>query len=274
MSNYIEIILSIEPDQHEWWIAKLYDIGIENFVEETDHLSAFLEPVQWKSMEKDIRSLLQTANLECEIKVHETQDWNALWESNFDPIELEDKLYVRASFHPILQGFKHQILIAPKMAFGTGHHATTLMILRWLSKHLVDGMDVLDFGCGTGILGIYAKLKNCHCLTLIDNDAAAVENCHEHCSLNKVAADEILLGSAEAIPDKMYDLIFANITRNILEEHLPQLVSHLKTKGSILISGFLVEDKEAMSQLLSRENIEVIEIMQEKDWLAIQGKKL
>ena len=270
--RYFEIALDIPDDAQEIWIAKLYDWDFENFVEENDSLSAFIAEDKWTS---ELQELVMTEctknNISYNITQHEPQDWNALWESNFDPIIINEHLYVRASFHPQLSQVEHEIIIAPKMAFGTGHHSTTSMILRWMSLQDLTDLDVLDFGCGTGILGIYAKMKNCKSLVMIDNEEPAVENALEHCEINHVIADKILFGSAEQIPNQKFDIILANITRNVLEEHLTSLSEHLNPKGSILLSGFLESDFEFMKGLLTANMLEFREVLRDKDWIAIHA---
>ncbi|MEO6189774.1 MAG: 50S ribosomal protein L11 methyltransferase [Saprospiraceae bacterium] len=273
--RYFEISLDIPEDAQEIWIAKLYDWDFENFVEENDSLSAFIAEDKWTSeLQERLFSELKENKISYNITQHEPQDWNALWESNFDPIIINEHLYVRASFHPQLSQVEHEIIIAPKMAFGTGHHSTTSMILRWMSNQDLTDLDVLDFGCGTGILGIYAKMKNCKSLVMIDHEEAAVENALEHCEINHVIANQILFGSVEQIPTHKFDLILANITRNVLEEHLPTLSEHLNSNGSIIMSGFLESDFEFMKDLVIANNLEFREVLQDKDWIAIHAVKV
>jgi ribosomal protein L11 methyltransferase len=206
--------------------------------------------------------------LEYTLQKLENKDWNKEWESNFAPILFEPDLYIYADFHPRLSHLKHTIQIAPKMAFGTGHHSTTSLILKWMILNDFQNKSVLDFGSGTGILGIYAYLKGCTDLVMIDNDPNAVENAIEHCYLNSVQAIN-LLGSVKQIPNRKFDIIFANITRNVLEYSLPDLKNHLHPNGFIIISGFLKSDELYMIQLVKSHGMNIIEINQDLDWLSM-----
>ncbi|MEP7196228.1 MAG: 50S ribosomal protein L11 methyltransferase [Saprospiraceae bacterium] len=274
MDQYLELILQIPQQEQELWIAKLYALNFENFVEEEESLSAFIANDLWTpQFQEEVLSEINLAGIEYRIQTHEPKDWNAIWESSFDPIMIQGKLYVRASFHPQISKTDHEIIISPKMAFGTGHHSTTSMILEWMVNQDLKDLDVLDFGCGTGILGIYAKKKGCKSLILIDNDENAIENTIEHCEINNVQADAILLGSVEQIPDQFFDLILANITRNVLEECLGELSSRLATGSKIVMSGFLESDLDFMKSILIQHSLEFREVMQDKDWIAIYATK-
>ncbi|HMW40639.1 MAG TPA: 50S ribosomal protein L11 methyltransferase [Saprospiraceae bacterium] len=270
MQTYLELKLQLDPDDQEGWMGWLYDQGFENFVEEEQSLSGFLSCDQWTTdLQQEVEKRCLENKISSQIVIHDPRDWNAVWESNFEPIAIGQDLYVRATFHSPRSEFPTEIVIAPRMAFGTGHHATTAMILYWLTKQNLEGSSVLDFGCGTGILGIYAAKKKCACLDMIDNEEPAVENATEHCTMNQITADHILLGSVEVIPQKKYDLILANITRNVLEVCLPGLVRHLQTGGYLVISGFLNSDRDAMQHTLQSLGMEVTEVIQEQDWLAM-----
>lgn len=264
-----QISIQADSSQHEILIARLYELGVENFLEEDDILKCFVEESDNSDeIVQASKELISELNLTCEIIDLENKDWNKEWESNFAPILLDPDLYIYADFHPKISHVKHSILIAPKMAFGTGHHSTTSMILKWMIKNDFQNKSVLDFGSGTGILGIYAYLKGCSDLVMIDNDPNAVENAIEHCSLNHAIAIN-LLGSVEQIPNRKFDIIFANITRNVLEFSLPVLKNHLNPQGFIIISGFLKSDEEFMKQLISSIEMNVIESDQDLDWLSM-----
>lgn len=266
----IELILDIPQDQQEIWIGKLYDLGVENFIEEESVLKCYMDLNLWEnSLNPIISELCQDEGIQFKIIQVENQDWNKVWESNFEPILIENELYIHAAFHPELKEIRHSIIIAPKMAFGTGHHSTTSMILRWMSKHNFEKKKVLDFGCGTGILGIYAAIKGCIELDMIDNDPLSVENSLEHCSLNQINNANILLGSDNIIPDKKYDVIFANITRNVLEATLPTLITKLNNNGIIAMSGFLKDDETMMRNLVQDLNLTILSTLQDQDWIAM-----
>lgn len=273
MQTYLELKLQLNTDEQEGWMGWLYDQGFENFIEEEQSLSGFLPNDQWTTnLQQAVEKRCFENNISSQIIMHDPRDWNAVWESNFEPIAIGQELYVRATFHAPRPEFPTEIVIAPRMAFGTGHHATTAMILNWLTKQNLEGSSVLDFGCGTGILGIYTAKKKCACLDMIDNEEPAVENATEHCAMNQVSADHILLGSVEVIPKRTYNLILANITRNVLEACLPTLIRHLQTEGHLVISGFLNTDREAMQLTLQSLGMDVTEVIQELDWMAMVSR--
>ena len=274
MSDYLELKLNIPEKDQELWIGKLYNLGFENFYQEGDTLSAFIVKNDYTpELETWIELDLQSHSVTKEIITHQSRDWNQSWESNFNPIKIDEQLYVRAQFHPPVSSTIHEIIISPKMAFGTGHHSTTSMILRWMSLQNIENKDVLDFGCGTGILGIYAKMKQCSTVTFIDNEEPAIENCIEHCNTNNIIAGQILLGSTEVIPDTQFDLILANITRNVLTEAIPKLVQHLKNNGILVISGFLEKDNDYMDKLIIMNGLILLSTDQDADWLMKSAKK-
>src|SRR5690606_37646352 len=148
------------------------------------------------------------------------QNWNALWESNFQPIHINDEVCVRATFHEPNPDYPLEILIDPKMAFGTGHHQTTSLMMEYILEEDLDGKSVLDVGCGTGILGILASKLLARRVVSIDNDPVCVESSKENMQLNNITNMDVLEGSFDAIPNDKFEIVLTNINRNILLEHL------------------------------------------------------
>ena len=218
MENYISIKIKLAPESIEEWIAYLSDIGIESFWEQEDGLEAFVPTNQVdEKFKSELHKLTSSKNISYQVNTHDSADWNKVWESNFDDIVLRDKLQIRAPFHERRSECPEQLLISPKMAFGTGHHATTSMILEWM-------MDL-------------------------------------HC---------IYLGSAEQIPSgQQYDLILANITRNVLLEYGSILSDHLLSGASLIVSGFLMEDVEIMTAKFNTYGLHLVDKMQKLDWAAL-----
>lgn len=268
--DYLAIRIRLSPDQHDLVIAGLYDLGFEAFVEEESSLQAFIREDQWTvDKKKETESYLVLEGLGFSEERFEDQDWNAQWESNFEDILLRGKLQIRAVFHPQNPSASEELIIAPKMAFGTGHHATTRLILEWMCDQNFTGQNVLDFGCGTGILGIYAKLKGAATICGIDIEEASMDNAKENASLNGVHWDALRLGSIEQVQEVSYDLILANITRNILTEFLPDLWTHLAPGGRMLISGFLESDLEHMTRECEKLKAKIVNVLQEQDWISM-----
>jgi ribosomal protein L11 methyltransferase len=270
---YISYLISLDPSNHEIQIAQLNLLGVESFIEHDHELEAFIETEKNPELENEIEIYLKENGFTFEKKLHDARDWNAEWEANFKPIEIGNELIVRAPFHLSDQKFAYELIIAPKMAFGTGHHETTSMILEWMLQEDIAGKDVLDFGCGTGILGIFAAKKNAASVCFIDNDPLATENTEENFKLNDLVPMEVKLGSYDVIPDKQYDLILANITRNILSEGMDVLSNHLKPKGKIVMSGFLIQDVEYMKEKMDQVGLMLNDQKIKGDWVCfIAGK--
>jgi len=201
--------------------------------------------------------------------VIQQKNWNEVWESNFEPIEIADKIYVRATFHPVKPDFEYEIVIDPKMAFGTGHHQTTTMMMEWELETDFAGKSVLDMGCGTGILAILASKMGAEHLVAIDYDPVCYDSTIENSALNKVNNITPLCGSKEAIPNEQYDIILANINRNILLEQMDRYAEVLKPGGRIYFSGFYEEpDLEIITTEAAKYGLKYVAHKKMKDWVA------
>lgn len=269
ISYRIEVI----PESSELLLAILSELGADAFQEHDDALEAFLEGEYLDQKQTAIESYLNEQKYKFQIIEHQRKDWNAEWESNFNPYTVETKLIVRAPFHPSDPNFKEELIIFPKMAFGTGHHETTSMILSILVDQDFTDKKILDFGCGTGILGILTAKHHADQVVFIDNDPLCTENTQENLRLNFVKDSQVLLGSSESIPKLDFDLIIANITRNILLETLPVLSNHLKQNGQIILSGFLHQDLDDMVTQLHQLNLNYKNYIQKGDWICIIAEK-
>ncbi|HSW67469.1 MAG TPA: 50S ribosomal protein L11 methyltransferase [Bacteroidales bacterium] len=196
------------------------------------------------------------------------ENWNILWESNYEPVTVAGKCLVRAPFHPQMPGFAYEITILPKMAFGTAHHATTKLMIGLLLQSQPTGKKVLDIGCGTGVLAILASMMGATIVTAIDNDEWAVKNAIENNELNGTNV-EVLAGDASAIPATDYDLIMANINRNVLLEDFGNYISHLNRSGKIFLSGFYEEDIVVIKDEAARYGFMCESKHSLDDWFAI-----
>lgn len=233
-------------------IAELAYIGYDGFEETPQGLTAYI-----KTEDFDETSLYQTIdpyNKKGEAAVTaitplEEKNWNQEWESNFEPINIDNKIFVRAPFHPITNPFEYIITIEPKMAFGTGHHETTYLMLQEMLNHNVMNKAILDFGCGTGILAIMATMQGATQVVAIDNDEWAYQNTLENMVVNNTPPITVRLGDHTQIhPDEQFDMILANITRNVILETLPTLSKALLPKGTLLVSGILHADIPIIQQ--------------------------
>ena len=229
-------------------VAELADIGYDSFQQVENQLQAYINESIYDK--ESLRSLLQEFPFAGIRYLHtescEDKDWNVEWEKNFfQPIIIADRCVIHSPFHTDLPLLEYDITINPKMAFGTGHHQTTSLILAELLETELQGLDVLDMGCGTGILGMLAALRGAKTVTAIDIDDWCTENTKENISLNEKLAGatiEVATGDASLLAGKAFDVILANINRNILLNDLSRYVRTLRRGGIIIMSGFYEED--------------------------------
>ncbi len=252
--DYVEVTCQLEP--REPWadilISELADIGFESFSEEYNGFKAYIPACSYRPsavkaiFEKEREEKPERMSFEV-IKIG-GKNWNAVWESNFEPTAIGDKCYIRAPFHDPKPGMDYDIVIEPKMSFGTGHHETTLLVVEWLLETAVRHKSVLDMGCGTGVLAILAAQKGASPVTAIDNYIYAYENTIENAERNQMKDMRILHGDATLLGDETYDVILANITRNVLLENMEAYEKVLNPGGAIFLSGFLFFDKEVICE--------------------------
>jgi ribosomal protein L11 methyltransferase len=250
--NYIELTCEITPYTElasELLIAELGEIGFESFTVEGSVVNAYIQH-QLFDIEK-VKSLnIINDNNFCDIKyshkVIEDQNWNAKWEENFDPIIIDDRCIIKAPFHNITKSYEYEITIMPKMSFGTGHHETTSLIVNKLLDVDVTDKIVLDMGCGTGILAILASMKGAKAITAIDNDEWAYNNSVENIATNNTENIDVHLGDAEMLKGLSFDIIIANINRNILLNDMEAYFNSLNNNGHLIMSGFYLSDLETI----------------------------
>ncbi|HTN47111.1 MAG TPA: 50S ribosomal protein L11 methyltransferase [Flavipsychrobacter sp.] len=238
--NYKKISISGNGIQQEILIALLSDIGFEGFEEADDALLAYIPEEQFS--QSDLDELLSFQNVTGEVSSVEKKNWNEEWERNFQPVIVAGFCTVRADFHQIEATTPYDIIITPKMSFGTGHHATTQLVMDTMQSLPFRGKAVLDFGTGTGILGILASMLGAKAVTGIDNEDWSCENAMENATRNHIGNFEVLHGSLERVADKSFDIILANINRHILLQYMSDMYDRTKAGGTILMSGILTED--------------------------------
>ncbi len=233
-----------DEDIREIWIYALGEFGFHGFEEAKEEVHAFIDEALWD--EGELRKYLSEYFPEMEVSFVisrvEAKNWNEEWEKNYPNLYIGAFCQVLPSFREPLPGFLHTIIIDPKMSFGTGHHATTQLMMFFLQEVDCKEKAVMDMGCGTGILGILASMLGAQFVTGIDIDPWCVENSIENIELNFITNMAILQGGAEAIPEKQYDIFIANINRNILLADGEKYVKHLSEGGKLLLSGFYEAD--------------------------------
>ena len=222
----------------ETLIAQLASIGFEAFEEMPDTLKAYIPSHQYNKIQ--LLSVLGEISFQ-ELEI-EKQNWNELWESNFEPVQVENFVGIRASFHESFKEVEHEIIITPKMSFGTGHHATTYLVMQAMRNLVWKNKTVFDFGTGTGILAILAEKLGAQQILAIDNDDWCIENASENIEIN--LCQKIQISKADtASNEKKFDIILANINKHIILENIAFLDLALQSGAIILLSGLLVEDE-------------------------------
>jgi len=256
--------------------AELGAIGFESFAETINGLQAYIQAESLNSEELD--TLLNNFPLEGILfqykqKRIEGQNWNEEWEKNyFQPIHVENKCIIRASFHPEESGYKHEIIINPKMAFGTGNHATTFLMIKEMLALDLEDKNILDMGCGTAVLAILAAKKKAGRIVAIDIDEWAYNNALENCELNNTHKIDVRLGGAEQIKSTdSFDYIFANINRNILLNDIQAYVPSLISGGYLFMSGFYKEDIPVIEAECKRYNLSLISCAEQNNWVAVKS---
>lgn len=279
--KYIEIEFTckvIEDWQQDLLINDLAAIGFDTFEESDKGFNAFIpEPnFDLASLETLLTQLPVGTEISYIVKNIPQQNWNKVWEENFQPLIVVDKCYVRATFHESrVDDYPLEIIIDPKMAFGTGHHQTTSLMMEYLLEEKMDSRLVLDMGCGTGILGILALKLGAKQVVAIDNDPVCCESTLENSKLNNVEKISVLLGDSTAIPKADYTLIIANINRNILLSQLEHYAKSLNQGGILLMSGFYEgEDLELLKVHAKSFGLEYLNCKVRDHWAAARFIKL
>jgi ribosomal protein L11 methyltransferase len=257
-------------------IAELNEIGFESYTEIQNGINAYI-PQNIFDNEK-IKNLHINTLPDCEIEyswqIIKAQNWNAIWESNFEPISIEDECFVRAPFHQKQNQFTYDIIIEPKMSFGTGHHETTSLMLKTMLSMDFKDKIVLDMGCGTGVLAILASLKKAKNIIAIDIDEWAFENTIENIARNNCHNIEVFKGDAALINQKLFDIILANINRNILIEDIKHYSKSLKSDGILLLSGIYENDLDIIKKEAENQHLNFEMYDSKNNWVAARFIKI
>ena len=271
-STYIEYTFKVTPLQPgtEILIAELGQAGFESFVENEEGVQAYIQKEDWHEAILDPLFILKSSEFEVTFQQQEIAqiNWNQEWEKNFTPIVVGDACAVRAPFHKPFN-VPYEIVIEPKMSFGTGHHETTFMMLQHILGTDCQGKKVLDMGCGTAVLAILAEMKGASALDAIDIDEWCVENSNENLQRNKCSRTTTILGGVEAIPtSEKYDIIIANINRNILLDQMETYASVLGVGGQLFLSGFYREDLPLITDCCNKLGLDFVQKKEKNNWIA------
>ncbi len=268
---YLEYHFTVKPT-HPWsdvLISQLGEKGFESFAETETGPVAYISEKEWHpQILKDVPILNHTdVEISWSSKKIEQQNWNAEWEKNFQPIKVGDRCMVRAPFHNS-ENTEFDIVIEPKMSFGTGHHETTHMMLQHGLDTDFDGKSVLDMGCGTGVLAILAKMKGAESVDAIDIDEWCYLNTLENVERNNCPDIRVFQGDKELLSHKKYDIILANINRNTLLEDIPTYSDCLNDQGMLFLSGFYLEDLDAISSKCGANGLEFEKKLEKNNWVS------
>ena len=270
---YIEIAAKVSPLEpfRDLFIAQLGAVGFESFSETVDGFNAYIVKEDYSKIAMDEALVWEGAVCTYGLKEIAQVNWNSEWEKNFDPIDVDGVVYIRAPFHENKTGYQYPMLIEPKMSFGTGHHQTTHMMIQWLLETPTEGLKVLDMGCGTGILGILAGMRGAAAIHGIDIDTWCIENTLENAQRNNVEMTAEV-GGAGALSD-IYEVICANINLNVLLADMKSYASTLSSGGTIFFSGFYEENIPALREAAELAGLTYHGVKSREQWRSIKMTK-
>ena len=273
---YIEYSFSIKPKTpwEDILNAELQDLPFESFLTTEQGLNAYVPiDLHFDNFIESIELLMHPeVDIQYSIKEIAPENWNAKWEAEFHPIQIADHCIIRADFHEN-QGKQYEIIINPKMSFGTGHHPTTHMMLEYVLEESLSNQRVLDMGCGTGVLGILASKKGARIVDAIDYDPWCVENTIENATKNDCKNIRAIQASSLEENKSEYDFIFANINRNILMDQISSYSKALKPSGKLFLSGFYLKDIEALQKKCESEYLTLVFTKERETWCALKFVK-
>ena len=273
MAKYAEVEFRCSNDeQQNIIIALLMNIKYEGFEQDDNSLKAYIRQEEFN--EEKIEDIAKAQTISYTIQQIKETNWNALWESNFQPVVVDDFVHgtpwvgIRADFHEPMTGVEHEIIITPKMSFGTGHHATTFMMIQQMREIDFKGKKVFDFGTGTGILAILAEMLGASLVLAVDNDEWSIANATENMERNNCV--KVKLEKAYTInSNDQYEIIMANISKNVIIDNFSSLVKRLAPTGILLLSGLLVEDKADIAKEADKFSLSIKKVVSHNNWISL-----
>jgi len=295
--EYIQIAFDFDnQDQFEILVAQLSDLGFDGFNEEeaatginngvgmssilgtsaglgagAGHCKTFILASEYLeyNIEIELNNIFNQHHLTYSKSIVKEENWNAVWESNFEPVRVDDFVGIRANFHPHFDPqVQYEINITPKMSFGTGHHGTTFTVMQMMQEMNFEGKSVYDFGTGTGILAILAEKMGATEVLAVDNDDWCIENANENLEANqsvRIHVEKVV----SAIQDRTFDIILANVNRHIIEANMLELTKTSKDDSQLVLSGLLIEDQQDMINLATQNGWNFLKIKQKEGWISL-----
>lgn len=274
MKNYTEIDFRIKAKNNELkeiLISELFDNDFDSFFETDSGLKAYIEEEKFDKEKLGQIGLLNTyaQDIEYDIRNIADRDWAKSWEQSITPVVVNNDLIVRAPFHPSIPSFKYEIVIEPKMAFGTGHHITTLLMLETIVNTKPRDKKILDAGCGSGILSILASKMQADDIIAVDNNEWAFENAKENVKINNTRNVQVIHGEIDILEENNFDMIFANINRNVLLQDIPNYKLLLNKDGVLIMSGIYNKDFDKIDSLARNNSFKLIEYKERENWVSV-----
>jgi ribosomal protein L11 methyltransferase len=274
MADYIKVEFEfLNTGQKEIAVALLTEMNYEGFEEEGDLLMAYISSTSFNP--RELQAFANKYNFSFSTSEVENKNWNQVWESTFQPVIINDAIHntpwvaIRADFHQPIKDIEHEIIITPKMSFGTGHHATTYMMIKMMNELDFAGKTILDFGTGTGILSILSEKLGAARITAVDNDEQSIETATENFESNDCGKIQLIKASSAKGDDK-FDIILANIIKATIVDNLSAFSKQLNPNGIILLSGLLKEDEDAILQSGVKNNLILERKMEMEGWICLQ----
>jgi ribosomal protein L11 methyltransferase len=277
--NYIElecIIVPFDSQISEILTAELSEIGFESFVENEKSLLAYIKTDLFDENKlKEISILLNPEyKIQLNQKIIQEENWNETWEKNyFEPIVIANQCVIRSTFHPEFPEIKYQVTIDPKMSFGTGHHETTSLIVKEILEIDIKNKKIADLGCGTGILAILSEMRGAQDITAVDIDEWSYNNAIENVSLNNCNHIKVLLGNVKSVENEKFDVIYANINKNVLMDEMHFYSKCLNKNAALLLSGFYQSDFEDINEKCKQNGLKLIKQEINNNWMMLKYLK-
>ncbi len=275
--EYVELNISVaDAQESEIVMALLSDYAFEAFDEQEGRLLSYIQLSAWEESRFEVEAILRQQELEFTVQDVEQQNWNQEWESGFEPVDIdgETPIRIRAAHHLAKDG-SLDIVIAPRMSFGTGHHTTTALMAATIAEQGVESLSGLDMGCGTGVLAIVALKCGARKMVAVDIDDWACDSCRDSIALSGVAESvDVRVGSIDVVQGEKFDFILANINRNILQSMMEKFSLLLERDGWIAMSGFLEEDAETVEQCAAQWSMVKTQHRVSDGWVVMVCKKL